>query len=113
MNNMSVNDLIRKVDSVIKKHENDNVSPFDTNFVEILKYLENYILDQDNEIKDLKDKLKKWDEWDKADLKAKSEREIDISAFQEISGIRKDREYDEATKEAIGAFVRKCTDEEC
>ena len=95
---MTANELTRKLDVVIKKHENDRISPFDTDFVSILKYLQKYILDQNNEIQRLNGQINALVNKDKEDKK----RDVDMS-FGDALGMGYG--IDPAIKAGIGTLV--------
>ena len=81
MNSMNANEVVRKLDTVINQHKNDVRTPFDTDWVGILKFLQDYILEQDRKISELEGYLQSWSDWDKDRLEKEAEKELDIPTF--------------------------------
>jgi len=87
MNSMNANEVVRKLDTVINQHKSDVRTPFDTDWVGILKFLQDYILEQDRKISELEGYLQSWQEYDKVMAEKEKNGEIDLSFGDVLANI--------------------------
>ena len=81
---ITTNDVIRKIDVILEDHKNDIITPLDTDWVSIVKYLEDYILEQQRMIDEYEHALKSWDEWAKNQDSIKENKELDLSLLPHL-----------------------------
>ena len=55
---MSAKDVAKKVNVILEDHKDDVFSPLDTNWVNVVEWLGNYILEQDKKIQEYERVLK-------------------------------------------------------
>ena len=83
---ISTNDVIRKIDIILEDHKNDIITPLDTDWVGIVKYLEEYILEKQRIIDEYEGYLASWDEWAKNLEEVKEKKELDIPNIPGVIG---------------------------
>ena len=79
---MSAKEVAKKVNVILEDHKDDVFSPLDTNWVALVEWLGNYILEQDKKIQEYERVLKQRNTM----LKEEKRTELDIPNIPEVIG---------------------------
>ena len=83
---ISAKEVIKKVNIILDKHKGDEFSPLDDNWVQIVEYLGNYIIEQDRKINEYERVIKSRDNRIKEEAEKFERKELDIPNIPEVIG---------------------------